>query len=367
MKRFPFFYDISNWFVPFYLQHPDIRNFVNRMQGNKFMEKMMKTGPFCNSDKYSFIIAFQQVIDRIPESMRKMLEQGEATMGEIPADELATPAFIRRAYLMDLYRFYRLFPSRNEFENPFNTSAMNLGACEFFSLWLFKGSPLEPYKDQIVRLLKRKKMEEPAMRLLDSYSDDHRSLQYYIWYGQYHEALKLDPHNEKALRGKARELFDLGIFDEAMDAYDDLLLLYPDHPNYLLNKAVCLGNLSRYDEALAILYKMNYEHEDDLTVRRVLAWTLVGSGKEEQASRMYSQLLDGVQPEGDDLLNYGLCQWLMGDIVGAAGLFKQYADSMAGGDAPFDAAQTFFHQEVELLHRHGISDVEIRLMIDLLN
>ena len=144
MKRFPFFYDISNWFVPFYLQHPDIRNFVNRLQGNKFMEKMMKTGPFCNSDKYSFIIAFQQVIDRIPESMRKMLEQGEATMGEIPADELATPAFIRRAYLMDLYRFYRLFPSRNEFENPFNTSAMNLGACEFFSLWLFKGSPLEP-------------------------------------------------------------------------------------------------------------------------------------------------------------------------------------------------------------------------------
>lgn len=181
MKRFPFFYDISNWFVPFYLQHPDIKHFVDRMKGNMFVERLTKMGPFCNSDKYSFIIAFQQVLEHIPESLRKMMERGEATMGEVPVDELNTTAFIRRAYLMDLYRFYRLYPSRNEFVNPFNTTSVDLGACEFFSLWLFKGSPLEPYKDQVVRLLKRKKMKEPAMRLLDSYSDDHRSIQYYIW------------------------------------------------------------------------------------------------------------------------------------------------------------------------------------------
>jgi len=353
MKRFPFFYDISNWFVPFYLQHPDIRNFVNRMQGNKFMEKMMKTGPFCNSDKYSFIIAFQQVIDRIPESMRKMLEQGEATMGEIPADELVTPAFIRRAYLMDLYRFYRLFPSRNEFENPFNTSAMNLGACEFFSLWLFKGSPLEPYKDQIVRLLKRKKMEEPAMRLLDSYSDDHRSVQYYIWYGQYHEALKLDPHNEKALRGKARELFDLGIFDEAMDAYDDLLLLYPDHPNYLLNKAVCLVNMKEYEEALKLLYRLNYEHPDNDQVSRVLAWTHLCCHQLEQADKLYQRLTAVDNVCRDDWMNAGYCCWFLGRIDEAIHCFKA---SLRNGDT------TFFSFDHELLEDYGISETQFRLM-----
>ena len=70
MKRFPFFYDISNWFTPFFFEHPDIIHFVKRAKGNKFLEKMMRVGPFCDSDKYSFVIAFQQVMEQIPESMR---------------------------------------------------------------------------------------------------------------------------------------------------------------------------------------------------------------------------------------------------------------------------------------------------------
>ena len=32
MKRYPFFYDISNWFVPFFMQHPDVAQFVERME-----------------------------------------------------------------------------------------------------------------------------------------------------------------------------------------------------------------------------------------------------------------------------------------------------------------------------------------------
>ena len=42
MKRFPFFYDISNWFTPFFFEHPDIIHFVKRAKGNKFLEKMMR-------------------------------------------------------------------------------------------------------------------------------------------------------------------------------------------------------------------------------------------------------------------------------------------------------------------------------------
>jgi hypothetical protein len=33
MKRYPFFYDMSNWFVPFYIQHPDIAQYVEKMEG----------------------------------------------------------------------------------------------------------------------------------------------------------------------------------------------------------------------------------------------------------------------------------------------------------------------------------------------
>ena len=102
-----------------------------------------------------------------------------------------------------------------------------------------------------------------------------------------------------------------------------------------------------------------------MNVKRVLAWTLVGDGKLEQAGKVYTQILETSQPEGDDLLNYGLCQWLAGDIVGAVGLFKQYAVSC--GDKGFDAEAEFRHEEAALLRRHGISDVEIRLMVDAIN
>ena len=355
MKRFPFFYDISNWLVPFYLQHPDITHFVRRMEGNKFMEKMMQTGPFCNSDKYSFIIAFQQVFERIPEGMRQMLERGEATMGEIAEDELHSPAYVRRAYLMDLYRFYRLYPSRNEFQNPFDTSRNLLGTCEFFSLWLFKGSPLEPYKDQIVRLLKRQKLEENAMHLLDSYSEDHHTVQYYIWSGMYQNALQLEPDNERAMQGNARELFHLGLFEEALDAYDELLLLNPDKPSYLLNKAVCLVHLKDYEEAQKILYRLNYDNSEDNRVNRVLAWTNLCSGKLEQAEQLYRKLTGVKMPCKEDWQNYGYCFWFLGRIDEAAHCFRKYTEQL-------ESHKDFLLFDYSFLKEHGMSETQIKLM-----
>ena len=388
MKRFPFFSEPCNWFMPFSTEHPALRQaFGENQRYSHIIMGLLRRSPFCDSDAYSFALGFHQALDRLPKNVLSLLERGELSLlGDAMSSEHWNEApFVRRRYLQDIYRFFRLFPSRSVFGNPFDTGGY-YNRPLFFTQALFRGTPLEEDFVEVAVFLVKKGLYEEALQVLRNSSNTEHGERYYLTLAtvlQRHDASSsmnrleaiscyrrvLGSHagHEGALRGLARALFLEHDYQGALDAYEELLLIKPEHHNYLLNKAVCLGNLSRYDEALAILYKMNYEQEDDLTVRRVLAWTLVGSGKEEQASRMYSQLLDGVQPEGDDLLNYGLCQWLMGDIVGAAGLFKQYADSMAGGDAPFDAAQTFFHQEVELLHRHGISDVEIRLMIDLLN
>ena len=82
MKRFSFFNEISNWFVPFYLQHPDIAQQVKEIDGNLFMEALMERGPFCDSDKYSFLIAFQRVVGSLPEDLRNVMRKGEAPLGE---------------------------------------------------------------------------------------------------------------------------------------------------------------------------------------------------------------------------------------------------------------------------------------------
>ena len=110
MKRFTFFNELSNWFMPFYPNHPDVVEVMDKTGLSRFLNVMGEKGPFCNSDKYSFVFAFQQVINQIPQNMREMLMRGEATVNELATEELESAAYIRRTYLQDLYRFFRLFP-----------------------------------------------------------------------------------------------------------------------------------------------------------------------------------------------------------------------------------------------------------------
>lgn len=360
MKRFPFFYETANWLVPFYLQHPDIQQFLGRQKVNKFLEKVVVEVPFCNSDKYSFVIAFQQVVDRLPESMREMISRGEGSMVEVSSEEMATPAYLRRVYLMDLYRFFRLFPNRSQLHNPFDTDKSELGDCHFFSSRVFSDTPLEQRKDEIVRLLKRQKLERAAQQLLQTYREEDRHVQYYLWQKDYAQALQLDPDNEQALAGEARHLFSVGAYAEAIDNYDRLLLLHPDKESYLLNKSVCLLHLGDYEDALQLLYRLNYEHADNANVNRVLAWALVCDGKQEQAEKVFLQLREAGALTGEDQQNYGYCLWLQGRIDEAALCFRQYVD-----DAHAGSSSDFQLFDEGWLRERGISPTEIKMMVSL--
>ena len=88
MKRFPFFYDISNWLVPFYMQHPDIAQFLDKVSGSTYLQRIVKNGPFCNSDKYSFLIVFNNVIDSFSESIRNIMMNDNIPIDEIETEEI---------------------------------------------------------------------------------------------------------------------------------------------------------------------------------------------------------------------------------------------------------------------------------------
>jgi hypothetical protein len=78
MKRFPFFQQLSNWFLPYTSHHPLVLETMKSVK-SKFLEKFVDTGVFCNSDKYSLVFAYQQVVDRLPQSVREMMEHGAPT------------------------------------------------------------------------------------------------------------------------------------------------------------------------------------------------------------------------------------------------------------------------------------------------
>ena len=375
MKRFPFFDEICNWFVPYYIDHPGVSDLMERFSKNRFLQSIVNVGPFCNSDKYSFLLAFTQVMERIPQQLREMMERGEAAVAEVMHEESRSAAYIRRMYLQDIYRFYRIYPRRTEFYNPFDRNSADY---IFFAHPVFMHTHLEPYFSDIAAFLIKQKMYEEAGLVLENCGEARRDFRFYMMAGYlvqrgffefegeeatdlffYQKALQLQPDNERALLGHARALFRMENYEAALNTYTRLLTLQPDKRNYLLNRAVCLSKLKQYADAQKDLYRLNYETPDDMNVNRVLAWTLTCDDKFEQADKLYSQIMsDNPQPE--DLLNYGYCLWFNGHVDDAADCFHRYLKESD------DTPNGILEKERDLLLEKGITEPEMQLMLYIL-
>ena len=371
MKRFPFFRDAINWFVPFYMEHPGIAEVTDKFASNRFLKVMMSVGPFCNSDKYSFLLAFSQVVERMPKEVMKMFENGEAVIEDALGKDAMTPAFVRRSYLQDLYRFYRLFNYRSQFRDPFM-----IQFSLFFGNAIFKHTRLAPYFGEVVSSLMKLKRIDEAKAVLNNTDESYRDLKFYLITGYivqnyrglfdcvkadvfFLKALELDPKNERALHGIAKQRFMEKDYQAALDYYEQLLALQPEKRSYLLNHAVCLTKLLRYQDALKVLYQLNYEHPDDRKVNKVLAWTLTCDGKYEQAIKIYQQLLDD-QVQMEDLLNYGYCLWFSGNISDATDCFSRYLKETG------EQKIYIIDSERALIKEKGITEAEQQMMLYML-
>ena len=204
-------------------------------------------------------------------------------------------------------------------------------------------------------------MQHAAQRLLETFAEPYRDMQYFLWTHDYDHALELNPKHERALLGKGRQLYDEGRYDEALTWFEQLSDAYPEKANNQLYVAICLVQLERYEEALKPLYRLNYEQPDNDAVSRVLAWAQTCQGKLEQAANIYEQLTSREQQMDDDLKNYGYCLWLQGQVGRAGELFRQYCQRR--GQSAVSQSDFF---DVDWLKKRGISMVEINMMLSTL-
>ena len=392
MKRFPFFNALSHWLTPFYPQHPGVNGVWQQSKGNRFLQAITTVGTFCDSDKYSFVLAFQQIVDHLPADMVSMMERGEATMEglEDMREQMETPAYLRRMYLQDVYRFFRLNPRRGEFRNPFVAAADETHPFVFVSSPLFATSLAGEHIGRLAAFLQKRKLPADAAALLAGCPDERRDYLFYVLCGHfalrgqaitpwkpagqkplgavecYAAALRLKPGARRALVGYARALFAEGKYAEAANAYSQLADQEPDNRSYLLNKAVCLSALRDYDGALKLLYQLDYEQADDMNVKRVLAWTLMGAGKLPEALRLYDRLTaaDQSKPLPEDLLNAGLCHWLANQTGQAIGFFERFMQTQTQRDTATTFRDMLHDEERQLLRNAGIGDIEVQLMIE---
>ena len=377
MKRFTFFLDICNWFIPFTPNHPSISHIWNNAKGSKMLHRITTMGSFCDSDKYSFVLAFEQVRNQLPPHMVEMIEKGEAAPmpvgGEVPAEERQTPAFVRRMYLQNLYRFCHLYNMRGEFPNPFE----RMQSYRFFDNALFKGTLLSDHLQEVASFLIKRNHLVDALSILNTMPEEKKSYQYHLMLGSlthrlgsmatvtiqlFRKALEMKPDDEKAMAGLARALFSSENYDEAIEYYERLLLLKPDSKNYTLSLAYSLINVNRHEEAKKHLYKLQYLYPEDQYVNRGLAQVLTSLDQFEQAEKLYEQLTTVDNPQSDDLLDYGFCLWYDHKIDAAVNIFKQYVKNMRDTDA--DLEKVFLTLRADQLSQHQISTIEIYMMLD---
>lgn len=370
MKSFPFFYNLSNWFRPFSLHHPELSNVTSRLKRTKILTNILNNSPFCDSDKYSFVLALASTLDRLPPSMAEAMEHsGSFSLPESTSD-MGSPTYIRRLFLQDLYRVFRLYRNKNDFESPFPRTEEESGCELFFDNPLFTQTQLQLYAGQIGRFLMRQKHYKALQLLLQRFSDNHDEEtetlrgQLMLKYGQAEKAithfdrvLEKQPKHRRALIGKARACFTLSDFETAEQLYASLLDTDSQNKAYQLHRCICQVKIGKEDQAIRELYRLNYEQPEDKNILRVLAYALLYAKRTPQALHEYQKLITLPNSQPEDHLNAGYCHWMTGDIAQAVQNFR-----ISNAIRPI---ANDFENDSDLLDRYHITQTEINLMHDL--
>ena len=375
MKRFPFFNDMVNWFTPFYLNHPALRSVINKLGDTKFLNTLMERSNFCESDRYSFAFALEQIINQLPADIKDAIGS-DAMLGPLAeSDDTEDAISIRRTYLQDLYRFFRLYHTANDFINPFEDNGRGDFVADtfFFTYKSFMGTGLDDVKLRLAsHLYKHQQMTELAELLTTFQSADPR---YAILMGYtninmgkaefayqfFDYALKAEPDNQWALKGKARAALDAEDYKTAEEVYTELLKLEPGHKNYTMNRCVALLKLGRTSEVREELFRLDYQYPEDMNVKRVLAWAMLSDNSLDKASQLYDTLLAST-PAHEDYLNAGYCQWAMGNVQRAVELFREWI--VKSGKSKEQLLEEF-RSDADTLEMYGISETDCFLMLSL--
>lgn len=374
MKRFSFFYTLCNWFMPFMPDHPQLSHLNADFLKSGMLKVILESGSFCDSDKYSFVLGTSAVFSKLPPNVTEMLNAGGDSFGFLGDTELDTTdqQYLRRMYLQDMYRFFTLCDMRQMFVNPYDDGKFLFLTLPIFAVKMGKEAR------KVQKMLLKQKMYNELNELFYTYkeignADDIRmEATIFMRMGKYMEAQAIyeqlrdmEPDNLKALSGFAYASFMMGEYHEAAGAYQELYKVQPDNRSVAQNLAISLIYSDKVEEGVTLLYRLEYENPDDQNIKRSLAWGQLMLGRTEQAHSLYQTIMASPQALATDYLNAGYCEWFSGNISEAVRLMRKSFERIEGFDGSPSTILRHFLQDIDLFHRYGISEVDQKIIADL--
>ena len=338
LKTFPFFSTVVNWFRPYNPEMSYIRGLFGgegESVMKEFMEAIMDTGSMCDSDRYSFSLSLMQM----PDSQRKTIADAFAMEKkqelEIREDDeiLAKTRKAERvsnSYIQNLYRFYRLFPSKDAFESPFDYS-LKLHDSVIAQLAAFDDDD----RIEIAEYCFSKGFYEAAFGLFNSVKTQ-LSLEYYQKLGYckqkvgdmveaiafYKQAEVIEPNDVWTLLRLAYCHKKMSEFKLAAEYYAKAEALQPNKSAISFKKALCQLECGEENEALAIFFKIDYETSGNSRLWRLITMTSIALMKFDQAERYVEKLMSGKDVEWEDYVIEAYVKWIKNDMAGTVAALR---------------------------------------------
>lgn len=375
LKSYPFFQQMSNWFLPFTPQHSSVQQlFSNRSERDSLVEALSGSSLICNSDKYSFCLSIMMMPENYRKMMASQLGAESAELKNMQAEEEALKPFqkeetISKQYIQDLYRFFKLFPRRAEFRDifelplnyhrlpAFQPVVMQPNHLEKIALYYFEKNNFTEALSAYTLLAETRNGKSEIWQKIgycrQMMADMKGALEAYL------HADLIEENNTWVLQRIAHCYRVLKEPITALEYYRRLEQFRPDDLNIQLNIGHCYLELKEYEKALNYYFKVEMLNSNNTRAWRSIAWCAFLSRKLDVAEKYYTRILE-TKPNAHDYLNAGHVALCLEQTKRSVELYKL----SLGKAGNFETFETMLAEDEDELQEAGVDISILPVILD---
>ena len=380
LKQFDFFDVFSNWFLPFYSDNEyvtkSLEDLKKEFDVSLFVEGLERSSVLCNSDKYSFCLNIRRMPALQKSMMMEMFNMEIKAMNELTSNDEMLDQFLKdrtiyTQYLQDLYRFFNLHPSKNEFDDVFDIPS-GIEKSHLIKMMISDQKILR----NIGEFYFEKGYYQEAINIFTHLSCDENNFEVFekIAYGyqkigdfkkaieNYHKAELFDKNKIWIYKKLAFCYRKLGDFNSALKYYKQTEKEDPENLYIQLFIGHTYMDMEDFNTALKYYFKVEYKEPSNHKIYRPIAWSSFALGNFDTARKYFEKAIQK-ESSKNDFANMGHIDWCTGDKKKA---IENYKKALIKSGADFEWLTTVFDQDKKYLMKYGIREFDIPLMIDYL-
>lgn len=379
LKNFGFFNELSNWFLPFDVNHSQLRGAIDNVP-ESMIQVLETPGMMCDSDKYSFALS----LSRLPAEQRDMMFSQLGSNEEALRDAMTEVALAASStekiftnesarYIRDINRFLKLFRERRQFRDmlrhpfvlgdiPFPPEAISAD-MEFVRIvgefYLRRGY----YDDASKMFAVLEKHDGADAGVLEKLGYCYQQLhRYEEALAEYRKAELFNSDSLWLIKRLAAVSRQLRRYADASEYYTRALEREPENVAMLMNLAACKVELGEYSEALKLYYKVNYLKPQHLNSLRAIAWTEFLAGNYEKSCEIHDKVIVS-SDEQTDRINAGHAWFARGDI----GKAVEHYQAAAANEEGLRLFNEIMSADRKVLEKSGCAALDISIVVDKVN